>query len=120
MSENLSAKQAASASPDANARGPLWPRFFGLAILGAILAMVAVAGYSTAYCSSLGGAVFWTVWFVLVLPVMGLIQETGTVLPVLVAYLLFVFFIAGYTRLRPTLLMFTLAVVVTYALSIGC
>jgi hypothetical protein len=80
--------------------------------------MVAVAGGSTAFCSS-GGIIFWTLLLTLAVPAEGLIHEPGSVLWPLAGYLPVVFVLARYTWLRPTVLMFTLAVVMAYALSVG-
>jgi hypothetical protein len=95
---------------------PFWWRFAGLAVLGGLLAIIAVAGGSTIYCQSLPGAVFWTLLASFWLPVAGLIHEPGVVLWPLAAYVVVVYAIARYTRLRPTLLNLTIAAVATYAL----
>jgi hypothetical protein len=95
---------------------PFWGRFAGLAVLGGLLAIVAIAGGSTIYCQSLPGAVFWTLLASFWLPVAGLIHEPDVVLWPLAAYVVVVYVIARYTRLRPTLLNFTIAAVATYAL----
>jgi hypothetical protein len=98
---------------------PLWGRFAGLAVLGALLAIVAVAGGSTIYCQSFLGTVFWTLFASFWMPIAGLIQEPSVVLWPLAAYLVVVFVVARYTRLRPTPLNFAVAVVLTYAASVA-
>jgi hypothetical protein len=104
-------------SPSANSGGPFWARFAGLVALGAVLVLVAIAGGSTVYCRSLFGTIFWTLVLGLVDPVMELIHEPETVLLPLAAYLLAVFVVARFTRFRPTLLRFAIAVLLIYALS---
>ncbi|MFM0414347.1 MULTISPECIES: hypothetical protein [Burkholderiaceae] len=104
-------------SPSANSLAPFWTRFAGLAALGAVLMLVAIAGGSTIYCRSFFGTIFWTLILGLVDPVMELTHEPGTVLLPLAAYLLTVFVVARFTRFRPTLLSFAIAVLLIYALS---
>lgn len=96
-----------------------WGRFFGLAVLGALIAIVAVAGGSTIYCQSFGGIVLWTLFASFWIPIAGLTQEPAAVLWPLAAYLLVVFVVARCTRFRPTPLNFAIAVVLTYAASIA-
>ena len=100
----------------ANSGGPFWARFAGLAALGAVLALVAIAGGSTVYCRSLFGTIFWTLVLGFVDPVMELTHEPETVLLPLASYLLAVFLVARFTRYRPTLSKCASAVLLIYAL----
>jgi hypothetical protein len=104
-------------SLSASSGGPFWARFAGFVALGAVLMLVAAAGGSTVYCRSFFGTIFWTSVLGLVDPVMQLIHEPDTVLLPLAAYLLVVFVVARFTRFRPTLLRFTIAILLIYALS---
>lgn len=97
----------------------VWPRFLGLAVLGVILAMVAVVGASTVYCDNLLGTMLWAMFLIFLVPAAALVDDTAMVLWPLISYLVVVFIIARYTRFLPSVLMFTLAVIVTYALSVG-
>ena len=100
----------------ANSGGPFWARFVGLAALGAVLVLVAIAGGSTVYCRSLVGTIFWTLLLGIADPVMELTHEPETVLLPLAAYLLVVFVTARFTRFRPTLSRFTIALLLVYGL----
>lgn len=106
-------------SPLVNSGGPFWTRFAGLAALGAVLVLVAIAGGSTIYRRSPFGTIFWTLLLGLVDPVMELIHEPEAVLLPLATYLLAVFVVASFTRFRPTLLRFAITVLLIYALSVA-
>ena len=117
MSETLDRQERKQPdSPLANSGGPFWARFAGLAALGAVLALVAIAGGSTVYCRSLVGTIFWTLLLGIADPVMELTHEPETVLLPLAAYLLVVFVTARFTRFRPTLSRFTIALLLVYGL----
>ncbi|WP_321783659.1 hypothetical protein [Paraburkholderia sp. J94] len=95
-----------------------WAKFIGFTALGAILAIAAVAGSSSVYCDGLGETVFWTI-LLSVMPVAVLALEPSTVLWPLAGYLVAVFLIARYTKLRPTALNFGIAFIAAYALGAG-